>query len=99
MVTSDATNANAAPVDVRLGVVRCAFTGAIVFGVLFVACWLTGAFSVFGASHVYMTMFTMGAAAPVVAFASGLVCSATAGLAIGALAAFTYNGLAFLESR
>jgi hypothetical protein len=99
MASSDTTNTGVGPVDDRLGVMRCALTGAIVFAVLFVVCWLTGAFGLFGGSHMYMATFMMGVTAPIVAFASGLVCAATAGLAIGALTAFTYNALGFLARR
>lgn len=80
----------------RLSVTRCALTGAVVFAVLFVLCWLTSLFSVFSGMHMNMATFAMGASGPIVTLVFGLVCSTAAGLFVGALTAFTYNAFAFL---
>jgi hypothetical protein len=99
MTTPNTTPFNGEPVQAHVGVMRCALTGAIVFAVLFALCWLVGALSPFGASHMYMATFTMGAATPIVALVASLVCSAAMGFLIGALAALTYNALGFLARR
>lgn len=94
MTLSDARPTMAEPG--RLGVARCALTGAVVVSVLFALCWLTSLFGAFGGSHMYMAMFAMGASAPLAALALGLICSAAAGLFVGALTALTYNAFGFL---
>ena len=75
---------------------RCALTVAVVFSVVFLICWLTGLFGAFGGQHMYMPMLVMGSSAPIVILLLGLVCSAVAGLFVGALTAFTYNAFGFL---
>ena len=98
MSVSDATPPGRDKALSRVGVARCAMTGAVVFSVLFLVCWLTGLFGVFGGMHMYMPMLALGTSAPILAVTLlfGLVCSAAAGLFVGALTGFTYNAFDFL---
>lgn len=81
----------------RLGVMRCALTGAVVFGGLFALCWVGAAFNVLGASHMYIGMFTVAPVASLGVLAAGLICSVVIGGLIGAFIAVTYNTFGFVS--
>jgi hypothetical protein len=77
----------------RLPVVRCAGVGAIVLGVLFVACWLGEGIGVLNASHMYIALFTIAPAASFGAILIGFVWSIVFGAFTGAVTALAYNAL------
>jgi hypothetical protein len=75
----------------RLSVRRCAATGTIVLGVLFVLCWLGGTMGLLGVSHMFVALFTTSPTTSAVAIASGLLWSLVFGALTGALTALAYN--------
>lgn len=82
----------------RLAVSRCAATGAIVLGVLFVICWLGGAAGLRGASHMLVALFTTAPMTSAAAIASGLFWALVFGATItGALTALAYNAVPALK--
>ena len=81
----------------RLSVRRCAGVGVVVFGVLFVLCWLGTAIGWLNASHMYLALFTIAPIGSTAAFAGGLCWSVVFGGLTGVLTAVTYNALAFLS--
>jgi hypothetical protein len=85
--------------DSRLGIMRCALTGATVLAVLFALCWLLAVFNVAGASHMYMGLFMAGPSGPIGTLLFGVICSGVAGLLTGALVAVSYNLFAFVDRR
>ena len=80
----------------RLAVRRCAAVGVIVFGVLFVLCWLGATLGWLNASHMYISLFTNAPVASLAAFGAGLCWSVVFGGLAGALTALAYNALGFL---
>lgn len=81
----------------RLNVLRCTLTGAAVSAVLFVICWLGALFSLPGASHLYLVLFTAVSKGTIGALAYGVISSTIVGLVTGALLAFFYNVFAIVE--
>jgi hypothetical protein len=75
----------------RLGIWRCAATGAAVLGVLFLACWLAVAFLSLRGSHMFIEIFTRSPVQSSAALAEGLCWSLVFGAATGALTALFYN--------
>ena len=80
----------------RLAVRRCAAVGVIVFGVLFVLCWLGATLGWLNSSHMYISLFTNSPVASLAAFGAGLCWSVVFGGLAGALTALSYNALGFL---
>lgn len=68
----------------RLGVVHCAVTGALVFGVIFVVCWLGAVFTPMPVTHMYIAMFSAAEMTSTAALFGGLGWS----LVFGAWAGF-----------
>ena len=88
-----------APHSHRLGVVRLAATGALFMGIFYILCWAGAALGVVPVSHMYLQLFSD---APMVSTAmafEGTICSVVFGMLAGALVAFTYNVLDFLDRR
>lgn len=83
----------------QLPILRCTLVGGIVLGVLFVICWLGATTGWLSASHTYVSLFTIAPAPSSAALASGLCWSIVFGAITGALIAFAYNILAFLDRR
>jgi hypothetical protein len=81
----------------RLSAIRCAATGAVALGGVFLLCWLGAAAGWTGASHMFVALFTIASTGSVVALAVGLCWSIAFGALVGALIALAYNGLGFLE--
>ncbi len=92
MTTHDLT----APSSQRLGLLRCALTGAVSVGVFYVLCWAGTAIGMAGASHMFIALFTTEPVASTAALAIGLCWSLLFGALSGALIAFSYNCLGFL---
>jgi hypothetical protein len=98
----DALDVTTPRADVRtgqLGLVRCGLTGAIVLAIVFALCWVGAATTLFPASHMYISLFTISPVASAVAFAAGLAWSLVFGAIGGTLTALVYNALSVLERR
>lgn len=95
MATQDIHVSNPASSQIRLGLARCALTGAVVLAVLFAICWLAAAAGLTG-SHMFVSLFTLAPIASSAALAVGLFWSLISGGVAGALAAIVYNALSFL---
>ncbi len=91
-----ATPADTAVLGGRLAVRRCAAVGVIVFGVLFLLCWLGATLGWLNVSHMYVSLFTNAPVASLAAFGAGLCWSVVFGGVVGALTALAYNALGFL---
>ena len=81
----------------RLSGIRCAATGAVALGGVFLLCWLGAAAGWVGASHMFVALFTIASAGSAAALAVGLCWSIGFGALGGALIALAYNALGFLE--
>ena len=81
--------------QIRLGLSRCALTGAVVLAVLFGLCWLAAAVGLTG-SHMFVSLFTLAPMASSGALAVGLFWSLVSGGVAGVLVAIVYNALSFL---
>ena len=82
----------------RLGIVRCALTGAISLAVFFAVCWI-GALTLASQSHMFIEIFTRQPVSSGAALAEGLVWSVAFGALGGALLALIYNALGFVGRR
>lgn len=91
-----ATNLNPSVSGGRLSVRRCAATGAIVLGVLFVLCWLGEAIGWLSASHMFVALFTSAPPSSIAAIAFGFFWSIVFGALTGGLTAMAYNAVPFL---
>ena len=80
----------------RLGLRRCALTGASVLVVLFGLCWIGTAVGLTGSSHMFVSLFTLAPVASTVALGFGLCWSFVFGGVTGALIAVVYNAFSFL---
>ena len=80
----------------RLSVRRCAATGAIVLGVLFVLCWMCGVIGWLSTSHMFVALFTSAPLTSIPAILFGLFWSLIFGAVTGALTALAYNAVPFL---
>ena len=83
----------------RLGVLRCALTGAIVLGGLFLLCWLGAVLGMTGGSHAFLSLFTQAAGATTPSLVFGLCWSIIFGALAGGLTALVYNALGVLDRR
>ena len=81
----------------RLSAVRCAATGAVAVGGVFLLCWLGAAAGWVAASHMFVSLFTIASTGSPAALAVGLCWSVAFGALVGALIALSYNALGFLE--
>ena len=81
----------------RLSVIRCAATGAVALGGIFLLCWLGAALGWIGASHMFLALFTLAPTGSVSALSVGLCWSIGFGALGGALIALAYNALGFLD--
>lgn len=82
----------------RLGIVRCALTGAIGLMAFFAVCWI-GAFAFASQSHMFIEIFTRQPVASAAALVEGLIWSVAFGALGGALLALIYNALGFVGRR
>ena len=85
-----------APSLLRLGLLRCALTGAASVGVFYVLCWAGAAIGMAGVSHMFIALFTTSPIASMAALAIGLCWSLLFGALSGALIAVSYNCFGFL---
>jgi hypothetical protein len=99
MAALDITTPRAGARIGQLGVVRCGLTGAVVLAVVFALCWIAAATTLFPASHMYISLFTISPGVSAVAFAAGLAWSLVFGAIGGTLTALVYNALGLLERR
>ncbi len=94
------TSTNPVPHDKSaLDPTRCAATGAVVFGVTFLLCWVGAALGIAAASHMFISLFTGSATDSPGALFAGGVCSVVVGAVLGLLFAVTYNAFGFLARR
>lgn len=96
MVAQDIHVSNAASSQMRLGIRRCALTGAVALAALFALCWLGTAVGLTGSSHMFVSLFTLAPIASGAAFGIGLCWSLVFGGISGALIAIVYNAFSFL---
>jgi hypothetical protein len=82
----------------RLNLVRCALTGALVFGIFYALCWFGAVAGGLG-PHGYLSLFTTEPITSTIGLAAGGLCSLAVGLVVGGLIAIVYNAFAFLERR
>jgi len=75
----------------KLGIWRCAATGASVLGVLFLVCWLAAVLADLQGSHMFIGIFTRAPVQSSAALGEGLCWSLVFGAATGALTAIFYN--------
>ena len=80
----------------RLGVIRCALTGAVLLIVMFVICWAAAAAGA-GGSHMYLSIFTLSPVTSLTALGVGVWWSIVFGTLGGALIALIYNSFGFLS--
>lgn len=93
-----ATEAQSLTVNVRrLGVVRLSATGALASVAFYVLCWIGALLPLRYVTHTYLQLFTSADLSSGTALVEGAVWSAAFGLIAGALIAFFYNALAFLD--
>jgi hypothetical protein len=83
----------------RLGVLRCAVTGAVVLGLIYILCWAGAALGITNVSHMYIELFTTAPTPSGAALATGLAWSLAFGAVTGALLAVVYNAGGFLDRR
>lgn len=83
----------------RIGVLRCAVTGAVVFGLFYVLCWAGAALNLTNVSHMYLNLFTDQPMMSTAALFTGVAWSVAFGALMGGLWAAIYNGLGFLKAR
>ena len=87
------------PGDRKLGVLRCAATGALVAALLFILCWI-GAFLPFSSpTHAFIGLFTPAEMTSVEALVEGTSWSLAFGAVLGGLIALVYNGVGGLFGR
>jgi hypothetical protein len=84
--------------EIRLSPLRCAFTGATVLAILYVACWVAAALGFSGGSHLYLSIFTLAPIASLTTLCVGVGWSIVFGAVTGALTAVTYNAFGFAEN-
>lgn len=83
----------------RLGIVRLASTGALASAVFYVLCWIGALLPLGNVTHMYLRLFTSAEMGSATALVQGTIWSAAFGLIAGALIAFFFNALAFLDRR
>ena len=83
-------------IQMRLGLLRCGLTGAVVLAMLFGLCWVGTAVGLTGVSHMFVSLFTLAPVASGAAFGIGLWWSLVFGGVAGALIAIIYNAFSFL---
>ena len=81
----------------RLGVLRCALTGAIAAPLFYLLCWIGALLPIGPVSHMYLQLFTRAEITSNLALAEGTCWSIAFGLIAGALIASIYNLLAPLD--
>ena len=96
MAIQDVHISNPALSQIRLGLRRCALTGAVALAALFALCWLGTAVGLTGSSHMFVSLFTLAPIASGAAFGIGLCWSLVFGGISGALIAIIYNASSFL---
>jgi len=94
------TTANTSqPVEPALNPVRCAATGAVLLGLIFVVCWILAISGMSGASHMYLSLFTVMPMNTASGLVVGGLCALASGAVLGALFAVIYNFFGFLARR
>ena len=83
----------------KLSVARLAATGALTALAFFVLCWIAAILPLGNVSHMYVQLFTTAQVSSGTALVEGAVWSIAFGLIAGALVAFFYNALRFLDRR
>lgn len=83
----------------QLGVARLAVTGALAALVFYVLCWIGALLPLGYVPHMYLQLFTSAEISSGAALIEGGFWSIAFGLIGGALIAFFYNAMAFLERR
>jgi hypothetical protein len=96
MAARDVHNSDPATGQMRLGLRRCALTGAVALAALFALCWLGTAAGLTGSSHMFISLFTLAPVASAAAFGIGVCWSLLFGAISGALIAIVYNASSFL---
>ena len=87
------------PSPTRIGILRCALSGASALAALFLLCWLGTVTVPLGPSHMYISLFTTAPLASTAALTAGLVWSIVFGGLAGALIAIAYNLFGFIHPR
>ncbi|WP_372783296.1 hypothetical protein [Phenylobacterium sp.] len=96
MAAQDILPPGGALTPARLGLSRCALTGAVVVGALFALCWIGVAAGLASPSHMFISLFTVAPIASAAALGIGLCWSLVFGALSGALIAVVYNASSFL---
>jgi hypothetical protein len=78
----------------RLGLLHCAVTGALVFGVILVACWLGAVLTPMPVTHMYISMFSAAEITSSAALFAGLCWSLIFGAWAGLVLALVNNFVA-----
>lgn len=81
----------------RLGVWRCAATGAVTLAIVFAVCWIGTLFGQFTWPHMFIALFTSQPVGSGGALAEGLCYSVVFGALTGAVVALSYNLFGFLQ--
>ena len=95
MATQDSSGSRSAPS--RLNLVRCALTGAVALGAVFVLCWVGTAAGMAGSSHMFISLFTAAPVASAEALGLGLCWALVFGGVSGAFIAAAYTNFGFLD--
>lgn len=83
----------------RLGVWRCAATGAVALAVVLAVCWVGTLFAQFTWPHMFISLFTTQPVGSGGALAEGLCWSLLFGALTGIVVALVYNLFGFLDRR
>lgn len=78
----------------RLGIVHCAVTGALVFGVILVVCWIGAVVTPMPVTHMYIAMFSAAEITSTAALWGGLLWSLVFGAWAGFVLAVVNNAIA-----
>lgn len=92
-------NDAALPHSHKIGVLRLALTGALATAIFYVLCWLGSRSGFIPATHRYLALYTNAEISSGTALVEGVCWSVAFGLLMGALIAFLYNALAFLDRQ